>query len=56
MTDRKLKRPRDPAQLAKLIVDIASGEVEDCQPTPLTKKQATELGGRKRAEVLPRKT
>jgi hypothetical protein len=23
------KRPRDPAQLAKLIVDIATGEVED---------------------------
>jgi hypothetical protein len=26
---RRLKRPRDPAQLAKLIVDIATGEVED---------------------------
>jgi len=24
------KRPRDPAQLAKLMIDIASGEVEDC--------------------------
>lgn len=28
------KRPRDPAQLAKLIVDIATGEVEDRKPTP----------------------
>jgi hypothetical protein len=28
------KRPRDPAQLAKLIIDIASGEVEDRPPTP----------------------
>jgi hypothetical protein len=28
------KRPRDPAQLAKLIVDIAVGEVEDRSPTP----------------------
>jgi hypothetical protein len=28
------KRPRDPAQLAKLIVDIATGEVEDRGPTP----------------------
>jgi len=28
------KRPRDPNQLAKLIVDIASGEVEDRLPTP----------------------
>jgi hypothetical protein len=29
MTTRRLPRPRDPAQLAKLIVDIATGEVED---------------------------
>jgi len=28
------KRPRDPAQLAKLIVDIATGEVEGREPTP----------------------
>jgi len=28
------KRPRDPSQLAKMIVDIASGEVEDKPPTP----------------------
>jgi hypothetical protein len=28
------KRPRDPAQLAKLMIDIASGEVEDRDPTP----------------------
>jgi hypothetical protein len=28
------RRPRDPAQLAKLIVDIATGEVEDRAPTP----------------------
>jgi hypothetical protein len=28
------KRPRDPNQLAKLIVDIASGQVEDHDPTP----------------------
>jgi hypothetical protein len=28
------KRPRDPAQLAKLMIDIASGEVEDRAPTP----------------------
>jgi hypothetical protein len=29
MPDKRLKRPRDPAQLAKLMIDIASGEVED---------------------------
>ncbi len=29
-----LKRPRDPAQLAKLMIDIASGEVVDERPAP----------------------
>jgi hypothetical protein len=33
MTEHR-KRPRDPAQLAKMIVDIATGEVEDRLPTP----------------------
>ena len=28
MATRRLERPRDPAQLAKLIVDIATGQVE----------------------------
>lgn len=28
------KRPRDANQLAKLIVDIATGQVEDREPTP----------------------
>ena len=28
------KRPRDPAQLAKFIVDVATGEVEDRAPAP----------------------
>jgi hypothetical protein len=36
MTDKPLKRPRDPAQLAKLMIDIASGEVEDRAPEPST--------------------
>ena len=36
MTDKasRKKRPRDANQLAKLIVDIATGEVEDRVPTP----------------------
>jgi hypothetical protein len=34
MPENRLKRPRDPAQLAKLMIDIASGEVEDRKPTP----------------------
>ena len=28
------KRPRDPAQLAKFIVDVATGQIEDRAPTP----------------------
>ena len=34
MPDKRLPRPRDPAQLAKLMIDIASGEVEDKAPEP----------------------
>jgi hypothetical protein len=29
MPDRSRKRPRDPNQLGKLIVDIATGKIED---------------------------
>ena len=31
---KRLKRPRDPIQLGKLIVDIATGEIEDRDRTP----------------------
>jgi hypothetical protein len=58
------KRPRDPAQLAKLIVDIATGEVEDRPPTPQEQGKdpaAVErgrlggaVGGKARAEALPK--
>jgi hypothetical protein len=34
MAETRRKRPRDPAQLAKLMIDIASGEIEDREPTP----------------------
>lgn len=51
------KRPRDPSQLAKLIVDIAAGEVEDQPETKLvkTRQQVAELGGKKRASLLSKK-
>lgn len=29
MTEKRIKRPRDPVQLAKLIGDIATGQVQD---------------------------
>lgn len=47
MPDKLLKRPRDPAQLAKLMIDIASGEVEDRASAPSTEGKdaaAVELG------------
>jgi hypothetical protein len=34
MTAKRLKRPRDPIQLGKLIGDILTGQVEDRAPTP----------------------
>jgi len=44
MPDRSRKRPRDPNQLAKLIVDIATGEVEDTPPDDEKNPAAVELG------------
>jgi hypothetical protein len=48
------KRPRDPAQLAKRIVDIATGEVSDAQETPKVAraKKAGSKGGPARARAL----
>jgi hypothetical protein len=34
MVEARRKRPRDPNQLGKLVVDIAVGEVQDRPPTP----------------------
>ena len=47
MPDRSRKRPRDPNQLAKLIVDIATGEVEDTPEDDDTKNPAAVALGRK---------
>jgi hypothetical protein len=35
MATKRLPRPRDPIQLGKLIVDIATGQVEDVPPEPM---------------------
>ena len=32
--DRIRKRPRDPNQLAKFLVDIVAGDIQDREPTP----------------------
>lgn len=62
MPDRSSKRPRDPNQLAKLIVDIASGAVDDDVGMPERREKdpaAVSLGrrggmkgGKARAEAL----
>jgi hypothetical protein len=54
MTDKPLKRPRDPARLAKLMIDIASGEVTEDQPTAKQARahKAGTKGGPARAKAL----
>jgi len=49
MTTKRLPRPRDPIQLGKLIVDIATGQVEDAQKTDKdpTASELGRLGGLK---------
>jgi hypothetical protein len=58
MSTKRLKRPRDPIQLGKLIVDIATGQVEDRAPekheSPATtggKARATKLSAKRRREI-----
>lgn len=50
------KRPRDPNQLAKLIIDIATGQVDRADEQPLSAsergKKGGEKGGRARANKL----
>jgi hypothetical protein len=50
MTDKRLRRPRDPVELGKLIGDILTGQVEDvaqASPPDPTKDQAAVSLGRK---------
>jgi hypothetical protein len=46
MTDdaRRKKRPRDPNALAKLVVDIATGETSDTEPDSGKDARAVALG------------
>ena len=48
----RLKRPRDPAQLAKFIVDVATGEVEDTVGKSPNRAKGGKKGGRARADSL----
>jgi len=64
MPERSRKRPRDPNQLAKAIVDIATGQVEDSVPAPESGKNPAAValgrlgglkGGKARAAKLSAK-
>ena len=45
-------RPRDMSQLAKRIVDITTGQVEDEEPEPTPEEERASKGGKARAEKL----
>jgi hypothetical protein len=54
MATKRLKRPRDPIQLGKLIVDIATGQVTEPEETPAETRarKAGKRGGMVRAKKL----
>jgi hypothetical protein len=53
MVNKPPKRPRDPNQLAKLIVDLATGEKADPKDTlPTQAQKSGERGGAARANNL----
>ena len=54
MSTKRLKRPRDPIQLGKLVVDIATGQLEDRVPDQEESAAAkfAKKGGKARAAKL----
>ena len=54
---KRLKRPRDPVQLAKLIGDIATGQTEDVAEDRRNQAAADlgRMGGEARAKSLSKK-
>jgi hypothetical protein len=54
MATKRLPRPRDPIQLGKLIVDIATGQVHEPEETPAEKRARVtgQKGGKARARKL----
>jgi hypothetical protein len=49
---KKPKRPRDPSQLAKMLVDIASGEKKEAAPKVSAAAELGAKGGKARAKAL----
>ena len=52
-TRAKKKRPRDPNQLGKLIVDIATGEVHDSAPPGYQRAGGLKGGPARAAKLTP---
>lgn len=53
MPKGKRKRPRDPSQLGKFIVDVATGEVEESESELSVKRSAAgKKGARSRSAAL----
>jgi hypothetical protein len=52
MMAKRLRRPRDPISLAKLIGDIATGQVEDASQHHPGQELGGRRGGRARARTL----
>jgi hypothetical protein len=55
MAETRKKRPRDPISLAKLIGDIATGQVQEPSedsPTVVRARKGGDVGGRARAAKL----
>ncbi|GGN62512.1 hypothetical protein GCM10011349_46270 [Novosphingobium indicum] len=50
----KPKRPRDPNQLAKMMIDIATGEIDQPEQSPTVQRasKAGMVGGPARAKAL----
>lgn len=46
MATKRLKRPRDPIALAKLIGDIATGQARDQQRKPAKNKRKRQVGSK----------
>jgi hypothetical protein len=58
MAERRRKRPRDPIQLAKLVGDIATGQISDTEDNGRDRdaveigREGGRIGGKARAAVL----
>lgn len=50
--EKKPKRPRDANQLAKRIVDLATGEAEEKEPEPSDRSEAGRKGAAARSQAL----